>query len=121
VLSRQFHDFDRQRDEEIFFLLDAQQQVSYDEIQHERDAKVNELRKEIGSAMEKAGAEVRAILTPDQQKKYDEFKKKYETNYMHHGPGGTPPWRGGPGRHPHPGSPDSGPTPGGISDTAPAR
>jgi Spy/CpxP family protein refolding chaperone len=68
VLGHQFRDFDRIRDEDIQSILDPLQLAEYDAILQERDARVNALRTEISTAMEKAGKDVRAILNSDQQK-----------------------------------------------------
>ncbi|HET6250276.1 MAG TPA: hypothetical protein VFE47_21480 [Tepidisphaeraceae bacterium] len=123
-LSHQFHEFDRIRDEDIQSMLDPLQLAEYQSIQEERDSRIADLRSQISAEMEKAGKDVRALLTPGQQKQYDEVKRKFDESKDrgHRGGPGNPSHRGagGPGpHHPHPG-PDSGPSPALPPTTAPS-
>ena len=114
ALSHQFHEFDRERDDAIQAMLDPDQKPEYIEIQHQRDEHVNTLRGEISKTMKDAEKATRELLTPDQQKKFDEIVK--------HGPRHGPPpmmMGGGDRRFHRHGGPDTGPTDG--PDTVPSR
>jgi Spy/CpxP family protein refolding chaperone len=114
ALSHQFREFDRDRDGSIKAMLDPDQQEQYLEIQHQRDEHVNALRAEISTTMKAAEKETRELLSPDQQKKFDEIVK--------HGPRHGPPplmMGGGPPHFHHHGGPDT--EPGDGPDSAPSR
>ena len=82
TMARQFHDFDRQRDEAIAALMSPEQNARYQEIRHEHDERVAAVRKDIGKSMQEASQKTRSLLTPEQAKKFDSFIQKHHR----HGP-----------------------------------
>ncbi len=73
--------------------MTPEQLVAYDKIYTDARAKRQEIDKEREALFHAANDRSRALLTPDQQVKWDAMQKDMH-DHDHHGPGGP----GGPGR-----------------------
>ncbi|HXE51677.1 MAG TPA: Spy/CpxP family protein refolding chaperone [Tepidisphaeraceae bacterium] len=87
------HDIEQQRESDVVSLLSKEQKEQYDQIQQRHRQQVEALKTEMGQAVHEAEQETRAMLNPEQQKKYDEFRARMGPP---HGPG---PFPRGPRRH----------------------
>jgi Spy/CpxP family protein refolding chaperone len=117
--DRQRRQCAQQRDKDVVGLMTPEQKAQYDQIIARYDAAVAKLREEAAAEMQAAEDHTRALLTPDQLKKYDELSQRQrDARNQRGGPGSRPSTRGGPGGPPPFGGP---PGPGGPPpDGAPA-
>lgn len=93
--AQQFHDLDSQRDLALRQMMSDEEWVQYQQILHEHDARVDAVRARTDKPFRDAEQKTRALLTPEQQARYDQMLK----DRRHHGgpPGGR--W------HPRPTTP----------------
>jgi hypothetical protein len=94
---------DKDRDAAIRALLTPEQSVAYDKIFADTHARHAELDKERETLFHSANDRSRALLTSDQQLKWDAMQKDMR-DHEHHGsggPGGPGRMHGGPATQPH--------------------
>lgn len=99
-------EYQKHRDDELMALLTPEQKTQYEAIQKEYAAHMAEMQQQRQAAFQQAVEKTKAILTPAQAAKYDQFLKRRPEAGSSEGPGGPhggPPWRdrheGGPSTH----------------------
>ena len=86
-------------------LLTDEQKPIYEKIQKDRHERMEALRGEMVKTMKDTNLSIRALLTPEQQNKFDEIARQSGPPHPSSGRiGGSPPMMGGPHFHHHGGT-----------------